>query len=1541
MLKQLVYDNNKFFFLGSLPILAAPFTPNPFFFTISYFSGNSERINYLINQTDSVRSNFLTRFFVLLICIVLFSIGAKSQTTYYVNDNSRIGDYYTSSTGNDANPGTASAPFATINQAVSAAVNGDIIYVDAGTFTGQLEITKQLSLIGLGAGITNINSPDVLALSYTIPPNTTVHRPVVFVHDAAGVIIKNITVNGLGKGNTNVRFQGIAYRNAGGTIQDCEVKAIRNTPIDGAQAGVAVYANADNGTPRTLNLIHNTLIDYQKNATVLAGANLTINVNNNTVTGAGPLNLLVQNGFQVSDGASGSITNNTVSNINYISSTVVAVGILVFGPGNVQTTGNTITNVQAGIYHIRASGSITNNVVTNTPAGMGATPYWYGITVEKGSYTVSGNDINGGGNGAGIEADAFDTETTTITAANNSVVNMNEGIITFKDPAAVINFTINNNSITGSAVNAIHNYGATAVNATCNWYGTTDGAAVASKISGSVGYTPFSINGTDNQPAITGFQPVPGSCSNCVTPDITKPTITLKPNPTVFLTAANTYTIQLNDVLQSVTDNCDPNPAATVSTLNVTCNNNGSGTIETLHQAYVSNTAAGNANYDGQFGMSFKVNNANGVVIDKLGAFDDQGNGISGNQNGGVRVAIFNVATQAIVPGLDVTISGNTDALVNNYRIRSVSPVTLPAGTYVLVTKGYVGEKFCNRNQSGALNPVGDNASGALSFLNTAYYSSTPAFGFPSGSGNAGNPNEYIAGTFTYALSTGNSVTVTATDVSGNQSQVSTTVTVVDTFYVLTTKDITVNLNSTGNASIQPTDVLQSLKNNCGIDVTTSTLQVSPSTFTCADIAGSAAPHQAYTSNSSTGNDDYLGELGLKFSVNSASGVVINKLGAFDHQNNGITGTQNGGVRVAIFNAGTQSIVPGLDVTISGGADALVNNYRMRSITPVTLPQGSYVMVVKGYQPGELFSNRHLSGPLNPTGDNAAGALSFLNTIYYGPNTASGFSFPNGNQDAGNPNEYVGGTFSYSSSDGTSSTPEPHQAYTSNSSTGNDDYLGELGLKFSVNSASGVVINKLGAFDHQNNGITGTQNGGVRVAIFNAATQSIVPGLDVIISGGADLLVNNYRIRSISPVSLPQGSYVMVVKGYQPGELFSNRHLSGPLNPTGDNAAGALSFLTTIYYGPNTASGFSFPSNNLDAGNPNEYVGGTFSYSSSDGTSSTPEPHQAYTSNSSTGNDDYLGELGLKFSVNSASGVVINKLGAFDHQNNGITGTQNGGVRVAIFNAATQSIVPGLDVIISGGADLLVNNYRIRSISPVSLPQGSYVMVVKGYQPGELFSNRHLSGPLNPVGDNAAGALSFLNIIYYGPNTASGFSFPNNNLDAGNPNEYVGGTFNYTLPNDNITVSNTKTVTVTAIDIYGNIIRATAIITLTNTSGSCTSAPSQLYVAQNPATPELVTDLRKTDVSSVFNNLSMSPKVYPNPSTGQFTIQLYNLKVPKLTLQITDASGRIVEQKTVTLTGKTPALSIPVDISRQAAGIYLIKITSADGVQTAKVVVSR
>jgi hypothetical protein len=97
----------------------------------------------------------------LVVFVFLFS-GFLFSADWYVNDNSLAGDIYTSAVGNNTNPGTSGAPFLTLQYAINSAAPGDVIYIDAGTYTGagnrDVNFDKEITVIGAGTGSTIFTS---------------------------------------------------------------------------------------------------------------------------------------------------------------------------------------------------------------------------------------------------------------------------------------------------------------------------------------------------------------------------------------------------------------------------------------------------------------------------------------------------------------------------------------------------------------------------------------------------------------------------------------------------------------------------------------------------------------------------------------------------------------------------------------------------------------------------------------------------------------------------------------------------------------------------------------------------------------------------------------------------------------------------------------------------------------------------------------------------------------------------------------------------------------------------------------------------------------------------------------------------------------------------------------------------------------------------------------------------------------------------------------------------------------------------------------
>ena len=107
--------------------------------------------------------------------------------------------------------------------------------------------------------------------------------------------LNDLTVDGT-QGNTYADgFLGVAYFNAGGTVQNVTIENVENNPFNGVQNGVALYADNADGSSRTLNVTNNTINNYQKNGMTLKGNGLSVSVTGNVVTISGNT-ITAQNG---------------------------------------------------------------------------------------------------------------------------------------------------------------------------------------------------------------------------------------------------------------------------------------------------------------------------------------------------------------------------------------------------------------------------------------------------------------------------------------------------------------------------------------------------------------------------------------------------------------------------------------------------------------------------------------------------------------------------------------------------------------------------------------------------------------------------------------------------------------------------------------------------------------------------------------------------------------------------------------------------------------------------------------------------------------------------------------------------------------------------------------------------------------------------------------------------------------------------------------------------------------------------------------------
>ncbi len=309
-----------------------------------------------------------------------------------------------------------------IQNGVSIVESGGTVNLMSATYAPQqVKITQNLTLNGqgntyMGATGTTITcpssgGPDDLIYSFTytdtlIPAVT--YFPVILVESpATNVTIQNLTVDGNNEGvGGNPVIGGIAYYDAGGTIQDVYVKQVRAGPTGGGNLNVnSIMIATDIGSNNIV--IQNSFVDtFQRrgiyisvNANTASPANINMNVFNNIVTATPTPSSghAAPNGIEClcanisTSTITGTVANNTVSNCSDTFSGYDAGGLIFANLAQLQLTNNTTTNCDTGMavegcfmvnlnnYTFLCNKGSAVDFVLNAPGGM--------ITVQDSSFS--------------------------------------------------------------------------------------------------------------------------------------------------------------------------------------------------------------------------------------------------------------------------------------------------------------------------------------------------------------------------------------------------------------------------------------------------------------------------------------------------------------------------------------------------------------------------------------------------------------------------------------------------------------------------------------------------------------------------------------------------------------------------------------------------------------------------------------------------------------------------------------------------------------------------------------------------------------------------------------------------------------------------------------------------------------------------------------------------------------------------------------------------------------------------------------------------
>jgi len=353
----------------------------------------------------------------------------------------------------------AGAQFPTISFAIRASTPGSTIYICPGTYPEQLLITESLTLIGVGAdglsgaGATGANNPVITPPTFgglqanasDLSDGSAIAAQIAVVTPEGAstpikVNISNIAVDGannqiVGCGPDLV---GIYYQNASGTINDVVARnQALTTTLGGCQSGLAIFVQSGytSGGTSVVTIENSSVHSYQKNGITVDGSGTVATITYNSVVGQGATPLIAQNGIQVSDGANGKVTYNTVTDDVYVNppncgtSCYGASGILLYDSGGTSAsplaiTGNILSNTQLAVvaYGDSAGTADYNNVTSNKITGTLAAGTFLddGIDLCSNNNTAASNIVFNS-SGSGIHIDSTCTESTGSTGNNTTV----------------------------------------------------------------------------------------------------------------------------------------------------------------------------------------------------------------------------------------------------------------------------------------------------------------------------------------------------------------------------------------------------------------------------------------------------------------------------------------------------------------------------------------------------------------------------------------------------------------------------------------------------------------------------------------------------------------------------------------------------------------------------------------------------------------------------------------------------------------------------------------------------------------------------------------------------------------------------------------------------------------------------------------------------------------------------------------------------------------------------------------------------------------
>lgn len=315
--------------------------------------------------------------------------------------------------------------YPTIQAAVDAAAPGDTVRVGPGVFTEELVIKKDLQLRGAGIAATAVKAPPLLHSYGVHLPDGRGLTAIVRVAGGAHVRMSDLTVRGpipCGIEVSGVHvLQGATLDFFAARVTGIQADPTTCAPSDAAGRAVVygtpshILVDGQYGTTAYGRIIGVQIDHYQHAGLSIAGpregVRSRVTATDDVITGGWEIPTF-QVGAWISDGAVAHMTHNTVIDnvcggpgcgpdpIN--EGQGIGIFLLSLPPGT-RVAGNQLAGNDTAINQILSPGccSIAGNRLVDN--------HWFGVAIQDGDGTTSGNSISGGQTGIAVIADSTDT----------------------------------------------------------------------------------------------------------------------------------------------------------------------------------------------------------------------------------------------------------------------------------------------------------------------------------------------------------------------------------------------------------------------------------------------------------------------------------------------------------------------------------------------------------------------------------------------------------------------------------------------------------------------------------------------------------------------------------------------------------------------------------------------------------------------------------------------------------------------------------------------------------------------------------------------------------------------------------------------------------------------------------------------------------------------------------------------------------------------------------------------------------------------------